>query len=114
MGSFNGGICLAPCELIGRRILSTLDVSRGLLLVLKAHSHRQHDETRQLHRAGVGGVNWDERLPYCPLSNAFEAATRAYRHRANGTASENGIDKQTDGQTDDSIAVGPRDKRPST
>ena len=31
-------------------------------------------------------------MPCCPLSNAFEAA--------NGTESENGTDRQTDGRTD--------------
>ena len=35
-------------------------------------------------------------LPCCPLTNEFYPATRAYRHLANGTKSENGTDRQTD------------------
>jgi len=35
-------------------------------------------------------------LPCCSLSNAFEAATRTYRHLANGIESDEATDKQTD------------------
>jgi len=46
-------------------------------------------------------------LPCCRLSTAFETATRAYHQLANGTESENGIDRQTDGRKDRSIALCP-------
>jgi len=36
-------------------------------------------------------------LPRCHLSNAFETATRTYRHLSNGTESENGTARRTDG-----------------
>ena len=39
----------------------------------------------------------------CPLSNAFEAATRAYRHLVNGTIRKR--DGRTDRQTDRQIAA---------
>ena len=41
-------------------------------------------------------------LPCCPLSTAFEATTRAYRHLANRKR-----DRQTDEQTDRSTALFP-------
>jgi len=41
--------------------------------------------------------------PCCPLSNAFKAATRAYRHLANGSVIRR--NRQTDGRTDRSIAL---------
>jgi len=34
-------------------------------------------------------------LPSCLLANAFEAATHAYRHLANGTESENGTERRS-------------------
>jgi len=37
-----------------------------------------------------------EPIACCPLSNAFEAATRAYRHLMNGTESKDRTDRQTD------------------
>jgi len=44
---------------------------------------------------------WGYSIRWCPLTNAFETATHAYRHLANGKNQTGQADIQTNGRTDD-------------